>query len=326
MLRREHRYSLSEHTAARKIAALAAFALIGSAAIVNRQAARSEKANPPKGQFVTVDGIRLHYVERGAGRPVVFLHGNGMMTEDMLISGVLDAAAERSFRAVAIDRPGFGYSERPRGTAWTAAAQAELLDKVFARIGIEHPVVVGHSLGSMVALALALNHPGAVSGLVLVSGYYYPTARADVLLVAPPATPVLGDLLCYTVAPLVGEALAPRFIKKMFSPHAVPARFSDQFPVGMMLRPSQVRAATKDAAHMIPDSYGLSERYAKLTCPVAIIGGDADAVVDQTAHALRLHKAVPGSTLDMFAGAGHMIHYADPSRVVRAIERVSAGT
>jgi pimeloyl-ACP methyl ester carboxylesterase len=91
----------------------------------------------------------------------------------------------------------------------------------------------------------------------------------------------------------------------------------------MMLRPSQVRAATKDATHMIPDAYGLSERYANLACPVAIIGGDSDAVVDQTAHALRLHNAVPGSTLDMFAGAGHMTHYADPSRVVRAIERVS---
>ena len=64
---------------------------------------------------------------------MVFLHGNGMMVEDMLISGVLEVAAERSFHAIAIDRPGFGHSERPSGTAWTAAAQAELLPRVCSR-------------------------------------------------------------------------------------------------------------------------------------------------------------------------------------------------
>jgi pimeloyl-ACP methyl ester carboxylesterase len=95
----------------------------------------------------------------------VFLHGNGMMVEDMLISGVLAAAANHSFRAIAIDRPGFGHSERPRGTAWTAATQAELLPRVFALLGIERPIVVGHSLGTMVALALALDHPDQVTVL-----------------------------------------------------------------------------------------------------------------------------------------------------------------
>src|SRR6185436_6073025 len=144
-----------------------------------------------------------HYVERGQGRPVVFLHGNGMMVEDMLLSGVLGAAADRSFRSIAIDRPGFGHSDRPRGTAWTAAAQADLLPRVFALLGIDRPIVVGHSLGTMVALALALNHPEQVSGLVLASGYYYPTARADSVLSVPVASPWLGDLICHTAAPLL---------------------------------------------------------------------------------------------------------------------------
>jgi pimeloyl-ACP methyl ester carboxylesterase len=81
---------------------------------------------------------------------------------------------------------------------------------VFSLLGIERPIVVGHSLGTMVALALALDHPDQVSGLVLASGYYYPTARADVLFAAPPAIPLLGDLLCHTVTPLIGETAAPR--------------------------------------------------------------------------------------------------------------------
>src|SRR4051794_39159712 len=199
MARTIGQYLPSKGSTAGGLAAAGAIALAGAAFIVNRQAAKAEKAYPPKGSFVTAGGVRLHYVERGRGRPVVFLHGNGMMVEDMLISGVLGSAAERSFRTIAIDRPGFGHSERPRGTSWTAEAQARLLPRVFALLGIERPIVVGHSLGTMVAVALALNHPDQVSGLVLASGYYYPTARADVVLVSPTAMPALGDLLCYTV-------------------------------------------------------------------------------------------------------------------------------
>jgi pimeloyl-ACP methyl ester carboxylesterase len=304
------------------LVALGAIALTGSAFIVSRQAAKAERAYPAKGAFVTTGGVRLHYVERGQGRPVVFLHGNGMMVEDMLISGVVEAA-EKSYRAIAIDRPGFGHSARPRGSAWTAAAQAELLPRVFERLGIQRPIVVGHSLGAMVALALALNHPDQVSGLVLASGYYFPTARADVALVSPPATPILGDLLCYTLAPLIGEAMAPRMITKMFSPQAIPARFKREFPTSLMLRPSQISAASKDATHMIPDAYAMSGRYAGLACPVAILSGDADAVVDHLSQAQRLHREVPGSVLDVFAGTGHMTHHADPARVVRAIDFVS---
>ena len=305
------------------LVALGALALAGSAAIVNRQAAKAEKANPPTGSFVTSNGVRLHYIEQGSGRPVVLLHGNGMTVEDMRLSGMMDAAEAHSFRAIAFDRPGFGHSDRPRGTAWTAAAQAALLPEAFKLLGIDRPIVVGHSLGTMVALALALNHPDDVAGLVLASGYYFPKARADIALFSPPAIPLVGDILCYTIAPLMGEVMAPRMIAKMFAPQEVPARFEREFPVGMMVRPSQIRASSKDAAHMIPDAFAMSGRYSELDCPIAVLSGDADGVVDFREHALRFHAAVPGSVLDVFPGAGHMIHHVDPARVVRAVSAMT---
>ena len=213
----------------------------------------------------------MHYIEQGRGRPIVFLHGNGMTVEDMRISGIMDVAASNSYRAIAFDRPGFGHSERPRVTAWTAAAQAGLLPKAFELLGIDRPIVVGHSLGTMVALALALNHPDHVAGLVLASGYYFPKARVDIALFSPPAIPLVGDLLCYTVAPLMGEVMAPRMIAKMFAPQDVPERFEREFPVGLMVRPSQISASAKDAAHMIPDALAMSDRYGELDCPIAVL-------------------------------------------------------
>src|ERR1700733_8695430 len=154
--------------------AIAAAALAGAAVLVNVRSRKAERRYPPLGRFVTANGVRLHFVETGAGSPVVFLHGNGAMVQDIIISGLLDRVG-RSHRAVAFDRPGFGFSERPRGRAWGPAEQAALLPSAFERLGIERPIVVAHSWGTLVALALALNSPEAVAGLVLVSGYYFPT-------------------------------------------------------------------------------------------------------------------------------------------------------
>ena len=124
---------------------------------------------------------------------------------------------------------------------WTPAAQAHLLRRAFARLGLERPVVVGHSWGTMVALAMALDHPDAVGGLVLLSGYYKPTARLDVPLVALAAVPVLGDVLRYTVSPLFGRVMLPLNLKIMFAPRPVPEHFRHEFPYGFPVRPGQIR-------------------------------------------------------------------------------------
>jgi hypothetical protein len=84
---------------------------------------KTERENPPTGQFIEVDGIRLHYLERGTGVPVVLLHGNGTMAYEFEVSSLLGLAAE-NHRVLAFDRPGYGYSGRPRGQAWTSNRQS----------------------------------------------------------------------------------------------------------------------------------------------------------------------------------------------------------
>jgi pimeloyl-ACP methyl ester carboxylesterase len=272
--------------------------------------------------LISASGTRLHYIERGRGRPVVFLHGNGTMLADLVISGVIDQTA-RGYRAIAFDRPGFGHSERPRGRNWTAAAQASALVAAFKILGIERPVVVAHSWGTLVALALALDHVRHVSGLVLISGYYYPTPRKDVVVFSVPAIPVVGDLLRHTVAPLVGEAIAPRLIERMFSPQGVSPRFAKEFPLALTLRPSQIRAFSEDTAQMIATAERLSKRYASLFPPTAILAGDADKIVGYR-QAQLLHGDVAGSRLEILRGSSHMVHHIAPQRVVHAIDAVAA--
>lgn len=281
---------------------------------------QAEAATPPKGGFVYVNGVRLQYIERGAGRPVVLIHGNGTMAQDWETSGVMPALA-RSHRVIAFDRPGFGYSDRPRGTIWTPARQAELIASAMRRLDIKQPVVVGHSFGSLVAAALALDHPDAVAGAILVSGYYKPTLRADTFLLSPPAIPVIGDLLRHTISPLLGRLMFPGMARTLFAPSPIPQSFS-AFPREMALRPSQIRAAAADTAVMVPGAAKLASRYGELAMPVVILAGDGDQVADFERQSVRLHRSLAGSELRRIEGAGHMVHYTHPEEVVAAVQRV----
>jgi pimeloyl-ACP methyl ester carboxylesterase len=226
-------------------------------------------------------------------------------------------------RVVAFDRPGYGYSDRPRGITWGAEDQAALFARAFARLGLGRPVVVGHSWGTLVAAALGLDHRAAVAGLALISGYHYPTARADAVAFAPPAVPVLGDVLRYTAAPVTGWLVGPALVRRMFAPQPVPPAFAASVPLPMLLRPWQIRAAAEDAATMTPRATAVADRYGELAgLPVTILAGEADGIVDPARHSVRLHHALPGSVLRLVPGVGHMVHHAAPGLVAEAIEQL----
>lgn len=298
--------------------ATATAALAATAAWVARKAHRAEHDNPPLGAFITVDGVRLHYIEKGSGAPLVLLHGNVVRLQDFLSSGLFDRLSQHH-RVIAFDRPGFGYSERPRDRLWTARAQAELLQKAFLEIGVEQPIVVGHSWGTLVALELALRKELGVCRLVLVSGYYYPTVRLDVPIAAAPAIPVIGDVMRYTVSAVFARLLLNRTVKAMFSPQRVPPHFVPAVVREMMLRPWQLRANSEDAAFMIPAAGALRKRYSELTMPVVILAGAADKVVDPDRHARQLNSELRNSELRVLPGLGHMVHYFAVDEIVSAV-------
>lgn len=303
-------------------AAVAGVALAASFFYVRHKTRQVERDHPPRGKFIEVDGVRLHYTERGEGPPLVLLHGNGVYANDFDTSGLVERAA-RNYRVIAFDRPGFGYSERPRSTIWTPENQARLLHRALQEIGVEQPIVLGHSWGTMVALEMGLDVPDDVRGLILLSGYYYPSFRLDVPLAAPPAIPLIGDLMRFTVTPLFGRLMWPLNVKAMFAPAKVAERFR-QLPVWMMLRPKQVRASAAEAALMVPAAMKLSKRYGELKVPVTIFAGTQDKIIDPGSNAERLHAELPNSELHLQPGVGHMTHYAHPDEVMKAIDAMAA--
>ncbi|MGX4644188.1 alpha/beta fold hydrolase [Massilia sp. SYSU DXS3249] len=307
-------------------AIVAGLGLAASWLFVRGKTAQAEQENPPRGKFVEVDGVRLHYLERGSGPALVLLHGNGVYANDFEYSGLVDKLSER-YRVIAFDRPGFGYSERPRTTLWTPDAQARLLHHAMQELKIDSAIVLGHSWGSMVALAMGLQVPDAVRGLVLLSGYYYPTLRLDVPVAAPPAIPIIGDLMRHTITPLFARLMWPLTTKHMFAPRPVAERFRQLSP-WMALRPKQVRAAAAEAALMIPAARSLSQRIERLQVPVQIVVGTQDKVVTPSKASERLHEEIQdrrgSSELHLMPGVGHMVHYAHPEQIVAAVDAIAA--
>lgn len=303
--------------------ALAAAGVLAASALANdRLARRAERQNPPSGRFIEVDGVRLHVIERGEGAPLVLLHGNGSMIEDFTSSGLVGLAAKRH-RVIVFDRPGYGHSTRPRRRIWSPRAQADLIHRALGRMGVSQAVVLGHSWGASVAVALALRHPEAVRGLVLASGYYYPTVRPDMALMSAPAVPVLGDVARYTVAPVVSRLIWPLLMRKIFGPAPVPPKFG-RFPKEMAIRPSQLRAEAAESALLIPAAAATASQYPNLTMPVVIVAGSGDRLIDPDRQSRRLHEALPRSTFRKVAGSGHMVHQTRPEAVMAAIDEAFA--
>ena len=303
-------------------ALLTTAAILVVLALVNYAASRlAERRHPPTGAFLDIDGARLHYSDRGTGRPIVLLHGNAVTGDDYNTSGVAEQLLG-TYRVIIFDRPGFGHSSRPRGRLWTASEQADLVHRALLQLGVQQALMVGHSWGTLVALALAERHPASTGGLVLLSGYYFPTPRLDALMVAPAVFPVLGDVLRYTISPLFGWLTMPMMKRAMFAPAPVTERFQCEYSTAMALRPSQIRATASDGVLMVPGAAGLSAHYSALLMPVAIVAGDGDKVVEPE-QAERLKRTVPNGTLETVAGAGHMVHHVAMQQVVEAIEQVA---
>ena len=300
-------------------AAAATAAVLGAtAAVVALSARKTERAHPAGGRFVDVMGVRMHYLERGTGPVVVLVHGNAMSSEDFLASGIIDRLATR-YRVIAFDRPGFGYTQRPRGIDWTPIRQAELVHDALVALDISGAIVVGHSLGSLVVAALALAYPHDARALVLLSGYYYASMPFAMPPLAIAATALVRDLARFTAEPVFARLMSPAATKLLFSPAAVPESFA-AYPLAMSRRPSQIRATSEDAYFMETAVRELEGRYVEIGVPVEILAGDGDRIVDTTAQSRRLAHDLPQATFALVATAGHMIQFIAPERVVAAID------
>lgn len=283
---------------------------------IDQVAQRSDSESICTGHFVSVDGLNLHYVSAGSGRPVVLIHGNPGSHQDYPMA-LLDKLS-RSFRVIAFDRPGHGYSERDNSLPTTVEMQATLIRAALTKLSIRKPILVGHSWGGALALAAAVAYEDDLSGIVLLAPAAYPNVSLEWWSLVP-AVPVFGNIIIHTLAPLLGGAVVKVNLKEAYHPQAVPETYAQQ-SAEMWTRPEQIRAYADDERTLRSSLRVLSSRYSDLKLPVVIVTGSDDLLLEPEKHAYPLHRAIKGSKLIVLPETGHQLPQTCRDSVIDAIE------
>jgi pimeloyl-ACP methyl ester carboxylesterase len=291
------------------------------------ETARIERDFPPQGRFVAVRGGRIHVTQRvPAGAPratVVLLHGaSGNQADIMTPLG--DRLAAKRFRVLAPDRPGHGWSDRIDGAAaGSPAAQAGILRQAFDELGVQRAIVVGHSWSGAVAVNLALDQPDFTQGLVLIAPAVNPWPGEVAWYNGIAGSRVIGDLFTNMISLPLGMALIDSAVREVFAPNPVPPGYVRTSGMYMILRPNEFMANAQDLEHFKRFLAAQAPRMSAIRVPTAIVTGDTDAIVSPDIQARAAQRAIPGASLTVLPGVGHMPHYADPDRVVALIEDVA---
>ena len=292
---------------------------------------RVEAAHPPSGQFIEVDGQRLHVAEMGLARgapgaepAVVLIHGASGNMEDMRIT--LGEKLAASHRVILIDRPGHGWSSRPADDSYASPArQAELVARALEQIGVRRAILVGHSWGGAFATAYALAFPERTAGLVLLSAVTHPWAGDPGWYNNLVSLPGIGPLFLRTLVYPLSFFLVERVSRSVFEPQRVPDDYLRRAAIPLVLRPKTFFANARDLVLLKSFIVAQVPRYADLRSPTIIITGDRDTMVSPDINARALAAVLPRAKLVLLEGVGHMPHHAAPETVVAAIEELSPG-
>lgn len=253
----------------------------------------AEVARP--GQVLHLDGVGIHYIDKGQGQALVLIHGLGGCLYNFRYN--ISALSER-FRVVALDLKGFGYSDRPPGADYSQAAQASLVADFMQRLGVARAAVLGHSLGGAIALRLASLFPERVDRLILVASA--PPAR----LVPPLAGVALRPILRLGTALVLHQpGLREAVLRSGFyDPSFVTAEMLDEFR-----RFSRIRGSAEAIVRVLVDSARDEPLdLAQIRQPTLLLWGEGDRAVGLRIARWFLAR-LPDARLRVIEKARHMV-------------------
>jgi pimeloyl-ACP methyl ester carboxylesterase len=270
----------------------------------------------------------VHAQVEGSGPDLVLLHGASGNLRDFTFSFV--DRLKDDYRVIAFDRPGLGWTERAdRFGPWTPSAespaqQAALLQAAADRLGVENPLVLGHSYGGAVALAWGLAQPDDTAGLIVVAGASTPWPGGLGPMYSVMGSSWGGALLAPLITAWSPEARIDGALRGIFAPDPVPPGYARHIGTGLTLRRESFRANARQVNTLRPHVVKMSKRYGTLPMPVEIVHGTADDTVPLEIHSEPLSRQIPDANLTRLEGVGHMPHHAAPDAVEQAIHRAAS--
>jgi 3-oxoadipate enol-lactonase len=258
---------------------------------------------------VRLGDVRLAIAEAGVGgRPVMLVHGFTGAKEDF--TDFLEPLAERGWHAVAPDLRGHGASDHPDDEgSYSLAVMADDLLALADALGWERFVLLGHSMGGMVAQHLLLAEPERVSGLVLMDTTHGPVdwVEADTAALASAIVREQGIAALMEALKLLRDEdplLTPAFLRLL---HEKPG-YSEFCDAKLLASSPAMWLAMAPTMLTQPDRL---DRLADVDVPTLVIVGEQD--IEFVAHGERMAKTIPGARLVIIADAGHSPQFENPS-------------
>jgi pimeloyl-ACP methyl ester carboxylesterase len=267
---------------------------------------RIARGFPAKGDWMLIEGERIHYRSMGEGPPIVIVHGLGGQTRNFDYLPLADLA--KRWRLVLIDRPGSGHSPRRDPRKAPIPAQAQLVIAIIRQLQFkQRPLLVGHSLGGAIALSVALQQPDCVAGIGLIA----PLTHHDGTVPAPfralaIETTWLRRLFAHTLAAPLAIVNTNAALRALFGPDEAPKDFGTRGGGLMTLQPSAFYESSSDMTAVGQDLPSQQERYDQIRLPVHLLFGDGDRILDWHAQGESVRDKVPGAQLRVIPG-GHML-------------------
>jgi pimeloyl-ACP methyl ester carboxylesterase len=262
--------------------------------------------------FAEIDGVRLHYQEKGTGTPLVLIHGYTSSTYSW--KEVFEPLA-KSFHVIAVDLKGFGFSSKPDGD-YTRRAQALLVTHLLDHLQLDKVWLCGNSMGGEVALNFALQNAGRVTGLILIDSAGVVVPGAGSLAPGYLLIPGVGRVLMALA--LTSNKLVREGLEKSFYDDAL---VTDE-RVAYYHRPLKTRGGQLAALRartqwsMFPVEPDLN----KIAAPTLIIWGAQDELIPLAAGR-KMSSLIKGSKLSIFENCGHLPQEEMPARVVEELTR-----
>ena len=283
--------------------------------------ARVERAAPPIGRWAQTPMGAMHYVVAGdpAAPPLVLLHGASGNLLDFESSILSDLA--RDWRVVAVDRPGYGYSEARRPRAWGVPEQVEAIDALLTALGLQRFALLGHSYGVALAMAWCVMKPDKVTGVLAVSGGMIDWPGALGWRYRMGRRPVLGSAMGRLAPYFASPGLLRSELAEVFAPQPVPIDYAERAGVLLALRPRTFALNLKAMAEMLAEMEPFRARLRDIAAPVEVVNGDADEICAPTPAGPYATMA-PTSRLTWLEGVGHMPHHVAPEGVLAGARRL----
>ena len=306
-----------------KIYALVLLSLISGTSRVAIAGSQDRQCEQPAEHFINIENTRVRYVEAGAGPVVVLIHGNAGSVDDFDFESL--GLLCRDYRVIAVDRPGHGKSARPSDADANLRYQTQLLHETLSRLGVTHPMLVGHSWGGSLALAYAVEYPTELSAIVLLAPAAYSDGGPDQFMRAVLKTPIVGDVSLTMGRVIFGQHQLKKELQKAFYPESVPEEYLRQASASW-LRHKQLRAILEDEYSLDRDLEKVSRHYSEISIPVVIVTGDHDKVVSAKQNAYRLKTSITHSQLIELKNTGHQVPQTHPESIFNAVTLIGRAT